>query len=246
MAIWKSAGRSSAKEYNISISCVWLYDCYSTVDLRGGNHLQLKSNLSIPVLTTLNRLDIWEQGREITSEEFTGILQYSSKCLALKELWFFNCLLPPSVQAESVSVLRSRNVKVIWVALSNIWYELNLQSCLWARIELPSRRVIGVMTDDDYQNELYLPFRDTYLAVQQLKAPNNNTVQSRLPNFPCCDRDELKVWPYYYVTSANNYCVTSATMPPLPLYDVSTDIVAVAGFSIDAVYIAQLKLSVLL
>ncbi|KAJ8019385.1 hypothetical protein HOLleu_42046 [Holothuria leucospilota] len=95
----------------ISISQVRLNNCYSTVDLRGGNHLQLKSNLSIPVLTTLNTLWIQEPGREITSEEFTGILQYSSKCLALKELWFVWCLLPLSIQAESVSVLRSRNVK---------------------------------------------------------------------------------------------------------------------------------------
>ncbi|KAJ8019292.1 hypothetical protein HOLleu_42194 [Holothuria leucospilota] len=137
----------------ISISRVWLYNCYSTVDLRGGNHLQLKSNLSIPVLTTLNRLDISEQGREITSEEFTGILQYSSKCLALKELWFFRCLLPPSVQAESVSVLRSRNVKVIWHPRVGIEYQLNLQSCLWERIDI-NDRVIGVMTDDDYQKEV--------------------------------------------------------------------------------------------
>ncbi|KAJ8049582.1 NACHT, LRR and PYD domains-containing protein 1b allele 2 [Holothuria leucospilota] len=75
-----------ATNNGISISRVYLYNCYSTVDLRGGNHLQLKSNLSIPVLTALNKLDIWEQGKEITSEEFTGILQYSSKCLALKQL----------------------------------------------------------------------------------------------------------------------------------------------------------------
>ncbi|KAJ8049595.1 hypothetical protein HOLleu_02405 [Holothuria leucospilota] len=134
----------------ISISRVWLYNCYSTVDLRGGNHLQLKSNLSIPVLTTLNELVIREEGREITSEEFTGILQYSSKCLALKELWFWSCLLPPSVQAESVSVLRSRNVKVIWRAQSYIWYQLNLQSCLWEYNDFPGRK----MTDEDYQREV--------------------------------------------------------------------------------------------
>ncbi|KAJ8019116.1 hypothetical protein HOLleu_42504 [Holothuria leucospilota] len=72
----------------ISISRVWLNNCYSAVDLSGGNHLQLKSNLPIPLLTTLNKLTInaYPEGREITSEEFTGILQYSSKCLALKEL----------------------------------------------------------------------------------------------------------------------------------------------------------------
>ncbi|KAJ8049597.1 NLR family CARD domain-containing protein 4 [Holothuria leucospilota] len=122
-----------ASKAKISISCVSLYNCYSTVDLRGGNHLQLKSNLSIPVLTTLNRLTIREDGREITPEEFTGILQYSSKCLALKELWFCHCLLPASVQAESVSVLRSRNVEVIWWprGCDGAWYQLNLQSCLW-------------------------------------------------------------------------------------------------------------------
>ncbi|KAJ8018927.1 hypothetical protein HOLleu_42802 [Holothuria leucospilota] len=112
----------------ISISEVWLNNCYSTVDLRGGNHLQLKSNLSIPVLTTLNNLSIWEEGREITSEEFTGILQYSSKCQALRELMFWSCLLPPSRQAESVSVLRSRNVKVTDVLLYTVVYNHNSSS----------------------------------------------------------------------------------------------------------------------
>ncbi|KAJ8019001.1 NACHT, LRR and PYD domains-containing protein 14 [Holothuria leucospilota] len=136
----------------ISISRVCLYNCYSTVDLRGGIHLQLKSNLSIPVLTTLNKLwiDTENEGREITSEEFTGILQYSSKCLALKELWLRWCLLPPFIQAESVSVLRSRNVKVIWYGPVND-YQLNLQSCLW---EYAPEWGTGVMTDEDYQSEV--------------------------------------------------------------------------------------------
>ncbi|KAJ8018707.1 hypothetical protein HOLleu_43160 [Holothuria leucospilota] len=134
--------------FNISISRVYLDNCYSTVDRRSGNHLQLKANLSIPVLTTLNRLDIVEPGREITSEEFTGILQYSSKCLALKELRFWYCLLPPSVQAESVSVLRSRNVKVTWAGY-NAWYQLNLHSCLWEYYGKPGMKI----SDEDYQKE---------------------------------------------------------------------------------------------
>ncbi|KAJ8049626.1 NACHT, LRR and PYD domains-containing protein 14 [Holothuria leucospilota] len=150
----------------ISISRVYLGNCYSTVDLRGGNHLQLKSNLSIPVLTTLNRLDIVEQGREITSEEFTGILQYSSKCLALKELWFTYCLLPQSVQAESVSVLRSRNVKVIWDLRGHYpWggYQLNLQSCLWEGTDDYGG---GMMTDEDYQSEVEY-FRQEYGTLRR-------------------------------------------------------------------------------
>ncbi|KAJ8049624.1 NACHT, LRR and PYD domains-containing protein 14 [Holothuria leucospilota] len=118
-----------ASSHNISISWVRLINSCSTVDLRGGNYLQLKSNLSIPVLATLNKLTIWEEGREITSEEFTGILQYSSKCLALKELVLYGCLLSPSVHAESVSVLRSRGAEVIWLLQGD--YQLNLQSCLW-------------------------------------------------------------------------------------------------------------------
>ncbi|KAJ8049062.1 NLR family CARD domain-containing protein 4 [Holothuria leucospilota] len=137
----------------ISISCVYLYNCYSTVDLPGGNHLQLKSNLSIPVLTTVKELWIREEAREITAEEFTGILQYSSKCLALKELRFHYCLLPPYVQAESVSVLRLRNVKVIWNSGYGVC-QLNLQTYLWEHIDIYSRRVVGVMTDEDYKLEV--------------------------------------------------------------------------------------------
>ncbi|KAJ8043046.1 NLR family CARD domain-containing protein 4 [Holothuria leucospilota] len=147
----------------IPISCVNLTNCYSTVDLRGSNHLQLKSSLSIPVLTTLNKLMISThgEGREITSEEFSGILQYSSKCLALNELKFLHCLLPPSFQAESVSVLRSRNTEVLWIPSWSAYYQLNLQSCLWEHIsDLNSRRVIGVMTDDDYQKQVRYINRD--------------------------------------------------------------------------------------
>lgn len=45
---------------------------------------------------------------------------------------------------------------------------------------------------------------------------------------------------------SNNHSVTLATDSALPLNDVSTEIGAVAGFSTDAVYIASVKLSVLL
>ncbi|KAJ8019331.1 hypothetical protein HOLleu_42131 [Holothuria leucospilota] len=136
-----------ASSHKISISCVWLNNCYSTVDLRGGNYLQLKSNLSIPVLTTLNKLAIYEPGRGITSEEFTVILQYSSKCLALKELEFHYCLLPP-VQADSLSVLRSRNVKVRSGIGDWIQWCLNLNSGQW---ENDVEGEPGMMTDEYYQ-----------------------------------------------------------------------------------------------
>ncbi|KAJ8050541.1 NLR family CARD domain-containing protein 4 [Holothuria leucospilota] len=134
-----------ASSNHISISCVYLCNCYSTVDLRDGNHLQLKSNFSIPVLTTLKKLMIREDDREITSEEFAGILQYSSKSTALEELRFDGLLLLPSAQAESVSVLRSRNVKVLCCPSYDVLYQLNLQSCLWEE---------HGNTRDDQQDEL--------------------------------------------------------------------------------------------
>ncbi|KAJ8049531.1 NACHT, LRR and PYD domains-containing protein 14 [Holothuria leucospilota] len=140
-----------ASSHNISIAWVYLFNYFSTVDLRDGNHLQLKYNISLPVLTTLSKLTIDEPGREITSKEFAGILKYSSKCLALKELLFDYCLLPPSVQAESVSVLRSRSVKVIWHPRYATDYQLNLQSCFWDHTVDDGG---GVMADEEYQSEV--------------------------------------------------------------------------------------------
>ncbi|KAJ8043883.1 Protein NLRC5 [Holothuria leucospilota] len=135
----------------IFISCVYLHNCYITVDLRGRNDLLLKSTLSIPVLTTLEMLWIDERGREVTEEEFSGILLYSSKCLALKDLRFRFCLLPQSVQAESVSVPRSRNVKVTWYPSYTAGYQLNLNTGLWERT---ARYGGGLMSDEDYQTEV--------------------------------------------------------------------------------------------
>ncbi|KAJ8049075.1 NLR family CARD domain-containing protein 4 [Holothuria leucospilota] len=76
-----------ASSNSVPIAHLYLSNCCSTVDLTGGSHLQLKSNLPVPALATLKELSIHESGREITSEEFKGILEYSSKCLELRELW---------------------------------------------------------------------------------------------------------------------------------------------------------------
>ncbi|KAJ8050144.1 NACHT, LRR and PYD domains-containing protein 3 [Holothuria leucospilota] len=143
-----------ASSKNISISYVELNKCYSTIDLTCKSHLQLKSNLCLPVLVTLRYLAINGDGKEINAEEFAAILQYSSKCRAMQVLWLTDHVLPHTVQAESVSILRSRRATVMWCPKTGYQrYQLNLQSCQWQHTykSLSGRNEKRVMTFDDYQ-----------------------------------------------------------------------------------------------
>ncbi|KAJ8033812.1 hypothetical protein HOLleu_24174 [Holothuria leucospilota] len=130
----------------IPILCVRLYDCYSTVDLSLWS-IQLKLHTTIPVLATLKKLWIRETDRKIGANELEGILHYCSRCLRLEKVWFWGCLLPQSVQADSLSALRSRNVEVLWRIDNNTANQkLDLESGSWN---------VGddgkLMTDDDYE-----------------------------------------------------------------------------------------------
>ncbi|XP_071820702.1 uncharacterized protein [Apostichopus japonicus] len=118
---------ASAKQ--IPISCVFLDLCSPRVDESGLN-LILQSGLSLSILSSLQKLVIYDIGRTLTNEEFAAILSYSSQCTSLKELRFDFYDLPDTIPVGSIpSSLKSRNVKV-W---SNSYPDrrLNLQTGEW-------------------------------------------------------------------------------------------------------------------
>lgn len=136
---------ASANE--ISISLLYLSNCCSKVDSSEWS-IQLKSNLSVPVLRPLKVLVIEEEGEEIP--DITGFIQYSERCPELEILKFLYCMLPQSVQTGSFSVLRSRKFKVWWGPRGDVSYRLNLASGLWERTQ---GHGTGVMTNEDYRRE---------------------------------------------------------------------------------------------
>ncbi|KAJ8029257.1 NLR family CARD domain-containing protein 4 [Holothuria leucospilota] len=72
----------------LHISSVRLWDCLDSSSLSEGNLRVKSTDLYLPVMTTLKKLEIYEYGREITEEETAGIFRYSAMCLKLKELQF--------------------------------------------------------------------------------------------------------------------------------------------------------------
>lgn len=67
------------------ISFLWLKNCFNSVDLSTGSIL-LKSELSLPVLATLEEIAIGERGRNMKNNEVTDILEYALMCINLKIL----------------------------------------------------------------------------------------------------------------------------------------------------------------
>ncbi|KAJ8050107.1 NLR family CARD domain-containing protein 4 [Holothuria leucospilota] len=132
----------------IPISRVVLLNCLDV-----GSTLRVRpSNISLPVIdASLTLLWINELGLEITEKDTSSILQYSAKCLGLKKLLFWYCLLPQYIKVgESVSALRSRHVEVVWIpGGSDGNYHLNFESGQWEywRDRKP-------MTEEQYQQHV--------------------------------------------------------------------------------------------
>ncbi|XP_071820701.1 uncharacterized protein [Apostichopus japonicus] len=120
---------ASAKQ--IPISCVYLYFCSPRVDESGLN-LILQSGLSLSILSSLQKLLIFDNNRRLTNEELAAILSYSSQCTSLKELRFLGYDLPEAIPVGSIpSSLKSRNVKVWSVMITYVYRRLNLQTGHW-------------------------------------------------------------------------------------------------------------------
>ncbi|XP_071831566.1 uncharacterized protein [Apostichopus japonicus] len=120
-----------AARYDIPISRVYLHSCSPRVDESGLN-LILESGLSLSILSSLQKLWIYDDNRRLTNEEWAAILSYSSQCTSLKELRFGYYILPDTIPIGSIpSSLKSRNVKV-WNHIDyNEDRRLNLQTGQW-------------------------------------------------------------------------------------------------------------------
>ncbi|XP_071831768.1 uncharacterized protein [Apostichopus japonicus] len=120
-----------ASKHNIPISCVDLDDCSPRVDESGLN-LILQSGLSLCIMRSLQKLEIYDRNRRLTNKEVAAILSYSSQCTSLKELRFQLYDLPVTIPVGSIpSSLKSRNVKV-WNRIDLVTNRrLNLQTGQW-------------------------------------------------------------------------------------------------------------------
>ncbi|KAJ8048807.1 NACHT, LRR and PYD domains-containing protein 14 [Holothuria leucospilota] len=141
-----------ASSNQIPISSIHLTNCYKRFDMSMG-HIQVKSKFTIPVLPTLKKLWIEETGKEILLENIKEILHYSSMCSALKELWFYRCLLPRFIPVESLVDLKSRQCQVFWGTGSRANFSLNLATGVWQR---PPMYGSASMTDEDYERVVTL------------------------------------------------------------------------------------------
>ncbi|XP_071820844.1 NLR family CARD domain-containing protein 4-like [Apostichopus japonicus] len=120
---------ASAKQ--IPISCVYLGGCSPRVDESGLN-LILESGLSLSILSSLQKLMIFDNNRRLTNEELAAILSYSSQCTSLKVLWFVAYDLQDTIPVGSIpSSLKSRNVKVWNFIEYGLYSRLNLQTGQW-------------------------------------------------------------------------------------------------------------------
>lgn len=138
-----------ASKHDIPMSEVNLHNYYGSVDVKG-DFLQLKSDLSIPVLGSLEKLSILEYGRELSEDEFVGILLYSLKCVNMKKLEFSHCMVPWSIQVKTILDFKPRYIEVRWRGD----YLLNLESGLW----MSEGRE---MAYEEYQSKVQ-EFRETY------------------------------------------------------------------------------------
>ncbi|XP_071831746.1 uncharacterized protein [Apostichopus japonicus] len=117
-----------ASKNHIPIYRVDLEYCSPRVDESGLN-LILESGLSLSILSSLQKLQIWDD-RRLTNEELAAIVSYSSQCTSLKELTFVGYHMPDTIPVGSIpSSLKSRHVKV-W-NFSSVYRRLNLQTGQW-------------------------------------------------------------------------------------------------------------------
>ncbi|XP_071852014.1 uncharacterized protein [Apostichopus japonicus] len=126
----------TASYHNIPISCVVLDNCSPRVDESGLN-LILQSGLSLSILSSLQKLDIYDDYRKLTNEELAAILSYCSKCKSLKELKFSWYVLPDTIPVGIIpSSLETRNVKVWYEGIySSSSRRLNLQTGRWQQCD---------------------------------------------------------------------------------------------------------------
>lgn len=140
------------------ITDVALCDCFSSVDLMNES-LRIFDDVQFPRLDVLCELEIFHEFFTDLRDEANAILDFSSRCKALKTLNFStytSLLLPQSFDEGCVlAELRRRNVKVKWFGLCLFRCRLNLQTGKWKTFTGKE------MTDSEYSellNQFLGPF----------------------------------------------------------------------------------------
>ncbi|XP_071853003.1 uncharacterized protein [Apostichopus japonicus] len=139
----------NASNYDIPISCLYLYKSFSKID---AGEVILHSGLRLLCPATVKKILINTsgEGREMTETEVIDILMFVQQSRMLEELEFEWCLLSKSIPAESIpSILKSRNVKVSWGPNFLLLYTMNLQSGRWMDVDT-SQEII----DTEYNDEV--------------------------------------------------------------------------------------------
>ncbi|XP_071851079.1 uncharacterized protein [Apostichopus japonicus] len=123
----------NASCHKIPIYCVNLANAFKELD--GDGNIILCSGLSLPILTSLEILDIQtEKGRKIGQNEVNATLEYIQYCPRFKQLMFDGCLLPSSVSlGPCLSKLESKNINVFCFpdGREGRHYKLHFQSGHW-------------------------------------------------------------------------------------------------------------------
>ncbi|PIK41882.1 hypothetical protein BSL78_21279 [Apostichopus japonicus] len=102
-----------ASKNQVPISCLVLDEGIAEANDGG---ISLKSGLYIPVLSTIEKLEIRpEKGTEMTQNETLAVFKYAQECHNLKNLTFIDCLLPLLFSLESLSsFMKSKHPEVLW------------------------------------------------------------------------------------------------------------------------------------
>lgn len=121
--------------------------CFHSVDLKE-EAICLDSGVKLQKLDTLREMEIYFTNDTDLRDKARDILDFSSRCPAMKKLKFIIVLLPLFIDDKDVlSKLDSRSCKVVWdysVPPRRYTWDLNLRSGRW------EDERGSVMTDDDY------------------------------------------------------------------------------------------------
>ncbi|PIK36060.1 hypothetical protein BSL78_27106 [Apostichopus japonicus] len=100
-----------ASKFDIPIDDLYLFETFSKADK---DNIVLRSGLSLGNLSTVLKIVVTtEVGRELTEEDYIGLLQYAEQSKDLRELWFRNCPLPESIHPNSIPIgLKTSKLKV--------------------------------------------------------------------------------------------------------------------------------------
>ncbi|XP_071852822.1 uncharacterized protein [Apostichopus japonicus] len=97
------------------------------------NEITLESGLSVPVLSSIEKLVFTTQAEhEISQENMLGVVKYGQRCLQLKTLAFHGkFVLPLSLTEETLkSNMNSKGIIVFWTLLEYV-FQLNVSSGKW-------------------------------------------------------------------------------------------------------------------